>query len=326
MVKKILVGVIGFIVILAVSIPTIIYFTGDKQLSLVSSFNIGDLSATSGIVTDGKYVYIADARDGLLIIDISNPNEPILTGYYNSSLAESVTVNDGIAYIADAFDGLVVVNVTDPTAPTLLAELPLGNSRGVFLRESLLYVVDGTVPFKIFNISNPESPQVVGSLDISSWVDGLDIEGNYAYLATRQRGMVVVDIEDPTSLSIVGELSSEGDIVFSSVRRIKVEGDCAYLAASYSGLIILNISDPYHPTHISNYDVQYAYSVHISDNLVYLSADKEGLHVLDISDPSNLVLFDIYATEGVHDICTFDSLVYTHCETSLKIFKWDWSF
>ncbi len=44
MIKKTLVGVTGLLIILAVSIPTIIYFTGDKQLSLVSSFNIGDVS------------------------------------------------------------------------------------------------------------------------------------------------------------------------------------------------------------------------------------------------------------------------------------------
>ena len=138
--------------------------------------------------------------------------------------------------------------------------------------------------------------------------------------------MIVVDIEDPTNLSIVGELSSEGDLVFSAVRGIKVEGKCAYLAATYSGLIILNISDPYHPVHISNYEVQYAYSVHVVNHMVYLSADIEGLHVLDVSDPVNMILFDIYQTEGVHDICTHESFVYAHCESSLKIFKWNWSF
>lgn len=72
-----------------------------------------------GVAVSGSYAYVADGSQGLRIIDISDPENPVETGYLDTSgFVSGVAINGGNAYVADGSEGLRIIDVSDPTAPT----------------------------------------------------------------------------------------------------------------------------------------------------------------------------------------------------------------
>lgn len=78
------------------------------------------------VATSGSYLYVADGRNGLIVADLSDPENPLpvatlpLEGY-----ARGVTVHDSLAYVSCGAGGLAVVNVASPGLPVLVATVSL---------------------------------------------------------------------------------------------------------------------------------------------------------------------------------------------------------
>jgi hypothetical protein len=100
-------------------------------------------SNARGIDVGGTTAYVADGRDGLVVVDASNPSVPAtlarldLPGY-----ATRVTLCDTLALVACGDAGVCVVNVANPAQPVLAATIPGGNTRGVAAAGRYLYAAD----------------------------------------------------------------------------------------------------------------------------------------------------------------------------------------
>jgi len=69
------------------------------------------------------YLAVA-AGDGILIIDVSDPEAPKKVGESDTDgVALGVCVSGDYAYVADGGDGLAVVDVSDPADPALVADM-----------------------------------------------------------------------------------------------------------------------------------------------------------------------------------------------------------
>jgi hypothetical protein len=76
---------------------------------------------------EGPLVYVADFDGGLLILDASDPWNPVqLSRLTTSTMARCVLVDGNLAYVADAEgnSGVQVVDVSDPRAPFVIGYLP----------------------------------------------------------------------------------------------------------------------------------------------------------------------------------------------------------
>jgi len=149
-------------------------------------------------------------------------------------------------------------------------------------------------------------PPIVGSLNLPS--DGardVTISGSYAYVASLQPDIQIVDISNPSSPVMVGSLSISGGGL-----AIAVSGSYAYLASFSSGgdwnggLKVVDISNPSSPNLVGslNYYIEnpeepdpayWRYSpisatdIAVSGSIAYVTAQSSGLHIIDISVPSN---------------------------------------
>jgi len=100
------------------------------------------------VVVVGSLAYIATEESGLQIVDVSNPEDPEIVGYWidNPGLAYGVAVSGDYAYVADYESGLRVINVADPEHPQEVGyyDTP-GGALGIALSEDgLIYVADYT--------------------------------------------------------------------------------------------------------------------------------------------------------------------------------------
>ena len=128
-----------------------------------------------------------------------------------------------------------------------------------------------------------------------------EVQGDYAYLATGETGLEILDVSDPENPQWVGQCDTPG-----SARYVQVVDDIAYIADNEGGLRIVDVSDPRHPHEISFYNregwpnhwwlnapwgsVNFRDRMHVevSNTFAFVSPVYNGrMWVIDVSDPAD---------------------------------------
>jgi hypothetical protein len=86
------------------------------------------------------------------------------------------------------------------------------------------------------------APTLVGNYDTFGYAYGVQVVGNYAYVADRDSGLQIIDISNPTTPTLKGNYDTSG-----YAWGVQVVGNYAYVADGYSGLQIIDISNPSTP-------------------------------------------------------------------------------
>ncbi len=233
---------------------------------------------------EGYLPEILPGGGGLLVVDISDPANPVARGYCaTGGTAEDVYVSGSYAYIADGTNGLRVVNISNPDAPTPVGIYnTAGTALGVVVEGSYAYVSDGTNGLQILDISTPSSP-VLPSGGTNGWLNTAGtasetvLSGGYAYIADGGAGLQVVNVSNPAQPVLTGTLNTGG-----SAEGIHVDGSYVYIADGDGGFVIVDVSTPSSPSWkrtISTAGDSYNLSKHGSH--VYIS-DNDGLQIIHV--------------------------------------------
>lgn len=269
-----------------------------------------------------QLAYIANAEQGLLILDIQDPANPQEIGAFPMENAENVVVVEGIAYVVEQGllkdnraqnDRLVLVDVQDPAAPRSIGEF---TPQGIFVHQNLshLAVFDQKVylatsdRLMIVDVSDPSKPVEVGEFTFFSNISspGVAVEQGIAYLQANE--LHVIDVSDPAQAAEIGGYDS------SWGASLVIQDQVAYIASWSNGLILLDISNPARPIKLGqylepagNYELlppgaagrETLLDVALSGDIAYLSFNfgidhstwtqtlESGIVAVDISDPAN---------------------------------------
>ncbi|MBC8425752.1 hypothetical protein H8E07_16680, partial [bacterium] len=79
----------------------------------------------------------------------------------------------------------------------------------------------------------------IGGLAIPGVTRDVQVVGNVAYVANSMFGLMILDVSDPESPSLLGIADPSFDGY-----AVAVEGNLAYVAAGPDGLQVLDVSDP----------------------------------------------------------------------------------
>ncbi|MFH1844874.1 MAG: hypothetical protein ABIF77_16915 [bacterium] len=207
------------------------------------------------LVASGDYAYLSGANYGLLILDISDPVNPVYLGNCEtpgSGLAVAIT--DRYAFIADDEDfGVEVIDFADPTNPVNVGSYyePGGCwPKDVAIAGDRAYIAGYATDLVVLDISDPTNPAYLGSSDVTPGASRrLAVAGDHAYLVDSW-GLHVVDISDPTNLTLLGTY----DPVGMSINFFKIAGDYAYLGGPNSSLLVVDISNPTNPVLVGTYN------------------------------------------------------------------------
>lgn len=196
-----------------------------------------------------------------------------------SSLA--IAARDGYAFVGSSAE-FAVVDVKDPQHPRRTAYLPLA-ANDIVLHDNYAYVTNRSGLVTI-DLTDPEHPQQMAFTPASKSLNGLTIEGHYAYAIAPEGGLFVYDIADPLRPQQVGFLRG------SQLEGIAVQDGFAYLATS-TGLRVANIADPQHPTLITFSGIpRPVEGVAVVGRYLYLSIMPGALLIADASNPAVPVL------------------------------------
>jgi hypothetical protein len=290
--------------------------------------------------------YLANAEDGLIILDVSDPSNPREAGSYPLENTQSVLVVNKIAYVIEQgqvqdgralSDKLVLIDVETPSIPRMLGEY---TPESGFTHQELsnLAVSDQVAyltlsdRFIAVDVSVPSQPVTIGEFSFSSNISspGVAVSEGIAYLQANQ--LHVVDVRNPAEAVEIGGFDTGWGA------SIVVDGRTVYVSSWSEGLIILDISDPAKPIKlgqylelVGNYDLlppgaqsrQTLLDVSVSGDMAYLTYNfgedhstwtqilESGVIAVDISDPTHPAKVDVYSDlDGASGIMAVDDLVY----------------
>ncbi len=246
----------------------IIDVTNPEDPTFTGRFETQTWGQTAKVHVVGDHAYLAAVAingGGLLVVNISQPTDPVLTGF---------------------------------------CETP-GRAFGIYVAGRFAYIADGPSGLQIINVEDPASPNLTGSYDMPGFAmaHSVNVEGNYAYVLFQLTWdfpvswtLQIIDVSDPAAPTLAGSYEAPG-----SAGNVFVAGNYAYVAdihydddiLSDGGLKILNISNPYGPEHAGSYYVfGGAQQVFIKENIAYLperylETNDTGLYVLWVANPSS---------------------------------------
>ncbi len=206
--------------------------------------------------------------------------------------------SEGYLYVAQGGE-VRVYPLTDPSSLTItsyVAKFYQGDLiKSLAIQGDFLYIGD-TGKLGIVDISHPLTPNpptISLELPYKNQVNDVAIYGSYAYLALAGKGILVVDISDPSS-PVVGRLLTTN---LATPHRMNVSGGYLYvtLDTPNHSLRILGLADPSSPEYLGSFSApleagnsygDYS-SVAVKGNYAFLAEWYYAFIVVDVSNPSS---------------------------------------
>lgn len=208
-------------------------------LDLISTADATSVNVDSGFAYVTRVLSTTANVNEFVIANVATPTNITLSGSLNlSATANNVQASGNYAYVATAITTaeLTIVNITNKATPTSAG---VYNSAGtsaaidVDVIGTTAYMVKavntGGAEFFILNVTNPASVTLIGTYEANANVNGVEISGTNAFLATAISGAQfrILNIATPSSPSVLGSFGLGG-----TANDIADSGNYMYLATA----------------------------------------------------------------------------------------------
>lgn len=271
--------------------------------------------ATRHLVVDGQYLYVGCGESGMYVYDITDPLNALKIGCFKTTGAVTATALHGEnLFISDRPGNFRVVDVTDLTKPPrLCGTINLGsNSSRVTLAGDVAYVLSSYNGISSVSISNPCSPALLDGLPVGSSLGYcLDVEGDRAYYAQEDGTFSVIDVRDPSNMSVLSSIPTHDNALW-----VVVDGNYAYVACESGGVTVIDVSNSTLPVEVANFDtIGSCQGIEVKDDYVFVANWNEGLMVLNVSDPIHPAYVTSIPTTGEADgVSVFGEYAFVGCQ------------
>ena len=259
------------------------------------------LSATGsygaqGLEVLGSQLYLASpevntypnpvSKGGLYVVDVTSPLNPlVLTNVYNGFANTGVAVDGQLAVATGGAWGLRVLNVNSPTVPVIVGQLAgtFGAVARTGSRAYVLQTISGNPPhvdLAVVDLGVPSQPNIIGRVTLNGG-NALEVKvvGTLAYVAASTGGLQIVDISTPSSLKIIGAVTTPYAAVTVDV------GTAGYAFVGTSGgIYVVDVRSPTSPVIVGSIAVSATVLV-TAKQLIY-ALDGLRLKVIDVTMPS----------------------------------------
>ncbi|NIM52771.1 MAG: hypothetical protein GTO22_26585 [Gemmatimonadales bacterium] len=205
-------------------------------------------------------------RNGIVVLDISNPAHPSIIGELTDSLTAGI--------------------------------------HNVWINGEVVYAVnDGTNAMNILDLSDPASPKHAGRWEVRPGEEDKSLhdvwaDGRYAYLSYWDDGLVILDVGagthggTPTEPAFVSSINypignthtayREGDYVFVGDEIFGCE-ECVNGPRGY--IHVMDVSDLENPKEVARFEVPEAgaHNIWVENGLLYIAYYQGGLRIVDVS-------------------------------------------
>ncbi len=231
---------------------------GLHTLTIQSMDGITDISKTSyensykdhqayDVRVRGDLAYIAGGSDGFYILNVRDPNNPILLDHYAAPVTEEfhhIDIDGNVAHLAEK-NSHYMFDIQDSTDIKLIDKVSASNCNDVYAEGNIVFIAYGG-SVAIINETDPYNWVKLVDLAISVNISSVWVEGKYLYAGEYTDGATkpiiwIYDITDLSAPVFVGDVTEK-----SQVTDLYIDGDICY-ASHESWSLTVNITDPTNP-------------------------------------------------------------------------------
>ncbi len=163
---------------------------------LQTPFPMSQFDLTLSIYSQNGIVYVANGRSGLLIVDVTNPLDPIiLSSTAIVGICREVRVVGDKAFITSHHGGITVVDVKDPENPIVLNYISMpALSRGLQVVGDLVYVAQKEMGVTVVPVPiAAETVKFISKQHMQVTLPSPKFPGRYSLQVNNKNASVVVD-------------------------------------------------------------------------------------------------------------------------------------
>jgi hypothetical protein len=146
----------------------------------------------------------------------------------------------------------------------------------------------------LLNVSSTLQLGTVGSFNPSGYSLDIEVAGAVAYLVVGTKGLLILDVSDPSDPFEVGSNSTNG-----YAQAVAVDGNTAFVANRSEGVTVIDVSDPSRPLQVATFDTPgSAHAITIHQGLALISDQRGGLQIARIQQDKHLIAVSAVETKG----------------------------
>jgi hypothetical protein len=235
-------------------------------------------------IADG-FAYLALGKQGIRIMDISEPDQPFEVGKFNTHGITHDLVLEGQTLIAaDGDNGVLIFDISNPAEIKYLwkFEAPK-DARAVSLRGENAYVADGADGLYVLNVEQfPPNPDEKYSWRIKgSGLKQLLIEGRHIYGIGLDNAVQIYDLKEPTKPDAYMAI-----FLGVEINDLSIWDETVFVATNGGGISWFRnpSKNTQAPSGVFPMEGKNILSLDTRANSAYLGIANEGLTVLDVAD------------------------------------------
>ena len=217
----------------------------DLTITLAGTYSIDPMSTMTSLalLNNKAYIGIIGATNDLLVIDVTNPSNPVLLGKYSVirnangpyEAFYEIVLQNNLAFVANGNSGFNILDISNPANIYQLSGLngnPVGGSWGgnwaVAISNNYAFLGEFSQPnlLEIVDISNPTSPVLLGSY-FSGVGFTAAIRDNLLFLAGV--GVTLVNVTHVNSPQLISYFIYEPSNVAGNLRGISVQDNLVFV-------------------------------------------------------------------------------------------------
>ncbi len=267
-----------------------------RVLSLVNSAQPTEVGAyylvyeALDVAVSGAYAYVA-SDDGLLVLDVSNPEQPVLltSEPIGNGTARALAVFDSAGdghtyvYIAAQDGGLRIMEVPTVGYPTEIGAYatPALDARDLVISNNHIYVADGAGGLEAVVVSAPRTLRQIAAYKMLGHAEEATAWDDHVFVAGGGPGLHSLSYHND-QLTLLDSLDTPG-VAFG----VSVHDGMAYVADGEGGLCIVSVTNPRQLRQIGSLrGPGIANEVVIREEYAYVAASEAGLWIVSVEDPS----------------------------------------
>jgi len=199
---------------------------------LLSRTPIPGLLTPGGLTARDGFLYIATTTEGLQIVDIADPTEPVIVATLpTTTKAAGISLSGDRAVVATDSGDVLFADLSSPLDPAAFWEASLSAETAALAGDIFISVLSNST--QIIDVSVPTAPTLRALIGISA-NDALP-SGTELYFGT-DAGVSRYDLSDPRQPRLVAEVATPGPVVAVAKQ------DAVVLAADSGGTLTVILS------------------------------------------------------------------------------------
>ena len=248
-----------------------------------------------------QYAYLLTDTGTLYILDISNPEWPLLAGeYYGSPDSKRFTVHQGLIWLAAGKQGLVVLDTANPLDLQKVSTYKTNQpALDISLNNDTALVTTGAGGLTLLNTSDPRHIVWLGSHSKLGYTQHVAVNSQFqAIVSNNQNDLYHLDFSVPSQPTIINAFRSEDRVQ----QLVLHEQELTLISKHSIALWDVSAEQPL----VSNENLNMGEGVNfggqrkgfIENDTLYVADWFSGIHIYDIRQGQNPRLLSSYHTPG----------------------------